>query len=110
MIRNPTLVFEKAEEMAQTFRQRIAQAEAMARADMLRFQPKSGFSCLTLSSTKFLNCCVGIFIEENRIGYATTKYRFFGDQLSCFSFAGEVGKLFFFFLILRHASPTSMSF
>nr|GMC69765.1 30S ribosomal protein S1, chloroplastic [Ipomoea batatas] len=40
MIRNPTLVFEKAEEMAQTFRQRIAQAEAMARADMLRFQPK----------------------------------------------------------------------
>ncbi|XP_063939403.1 small ribosomal subunit protein bS1c isoform X2 [Daucus carota subsp. sativus] len=31
----------KAEEMAQTFRQRIAQAEAMARADMLRFQPES---------------------------------------------------------------------
>lgn len=26
--------------MAQTFRQRIAQAEAMARADMLRFQPE----------------------------------------------------------------------
>ena len=25
--------------MAQTFRQRIAQVEAMARADMLRFQP-----------------------------------------------------------------------
>ncbi|KAL5700750.1 ribosomal 40S subunit protein S1B [Ranunculus cassubicifolius] len=46
MIRNPKLVFEKAEEMAQTFRQRIAQAEAMARADMLRFQPESG---LTLS-------------------------------------------------------------
>ncbi|GMJ05421.1 plastid ribosomal protein S1, ribosomal protein S1 [Hibiscus trionum] len=44
MIRNPTLVFEKAEEMAQTFRQRIAQAEAMARADMLRFQPESGLS------------------------------------------------------------------
>ncbi|PIA60907.1 hypothetical protein AQUCO_00300434v1 [Aquilegia coerulea] len=40
MIRNPKLVFEKAEEMAQTFRQRIAQAEAMARADMLRFQPE----------------------------------------------------------------------
>ncbi|GMJ02135.1 plastid ribosomal protein S1, ribosomal protein S1 [Hibiscus trionum] len=51
MIRNPTLVFEKAEEMAQTFRQRIAQAEAMARADMLRFQPKSG---LTLSSDGIL--------------------------------------------------------
>ncbi|KAJ6982488.1 30S ribosomal protein S1 [Populus alba x Populus x berolinensis] len=47
MIRNPKLVFEKAEEMARTFRQRIAQAEAMARADMLRFQPESG---LTLSS------------------------------------------------------------
>ncbi|KAJ6324722.1 hypothetical protein OIU76_011922 [Salix suchowensis] len=47
MIRNPKLVFEKAEEMAQTFRQRIAQAEAMARADTLRFQPESG---LTLSS------------------------------------------------------------
>lgn len=44
MIRNPTLVFEKAEEMAQTFRQRIAQAEAMARADMLRFQPESGLT------------------------------------------------------------------
>ncbi|XP_022742173.1 30S ribosomal protein S1, chloroplastic-like isoform X1 [Durio zibethinus] len=51
MIRNPTLVFEKAEEMAQTFRQRIAQAEAMARADMLRFQPESGF---TLSSDGIL--------------------------------------------------------
>ncbi|XP_061370464.1 small ribosomal subunit protein bS1c-like [Gastrolobium bilobum] len=51
MIRNPDLVFEKAEEMAQTFRQRIAQAEAMARADMLRFQPESG---LTLSSDGIL--------------------------------------------------------
>ncbi|KAL0376323.1 UNVERIFIED_CONTAM: 30S ribosomal protein S1, chloroplastic [Sesamum calycinum] len=51
MIRNPKLVFEKAEEMAQTFRQRIAQAEAMARADMLRFQPQSG---LTLSSEGIL--------------------------------------------------------
>lgn len=47
MIRNPTLVYEKADQMAQTFRQRIAQAEAMARADMLRFQPEGG---LTLSS------------------------------------------------------------
>ncbi|KAJ4764402.1 30S ribosomal protein S1 [Rhynchospora pubera] len=44
MIRNPTIVFEKADEMAQIFRQRIAQAEAMARADMLRFQPESGLS------------------------------------------------------------------
>ncbi|KAF3778095.1 30S ribosomal protein S1 [Nymphaea thermarum] len=51
MIRNPKLVFEKADEMAQTFRQRIAQAEAMARADMLRFQPESG---LTLSSDGIL--------------------------------------------------------
>ena len=33
-------VWLQAEEMAQTFRQRIAQAEAMARADMLRFQPE----------------------------------------------------------------------
>ncbi|KAG5555350.1 hypothetical protein RHGRI_012777 [Rhododendron griersonianum] len=44
MVRNPELVFAKAEEMAQTFRQRIAQAEAMARADMLRFQPESGLN------------------------------------------------------------------
>ncbi|CAK8531505.1 unnamed protein product [Lathyrus sativus] len=51
MIRNPALVFEKADEMAQTFRQRIAQAEAMARADMLRFQPESG---LTLTSDGIL--------------------------------------------------------
>ncbi|GKV06815.1 hypothetical protein SLEP1_g18651 [Rubroshorea leprosula] len=51
MIRNPKLVFEKAEEMAQTFRQRIAQAEAMVRADMLTFQPESG---LTLSSDGIL--------------------------------------------------------
>ncbi|KAJ4968041.1 hypothetical protein NE237_014742 [Protea cynaroides] len=51
MIRNPELVFEKAEDMARTFRQRIAQAEAMARADMLRFQPESG---LTLSSDGIL--------------------------------------------------------
>ncbi|KAL9237581.1 hypothetical protein vseg_012111 [Gypsophila vaccaria] len=51
MIRNPKLVFEKAEEMAQTFRQRIEQAEAMARADMLRFQPESG---LTLSADGIL--------------------------------------------------------
>jgi len=46
MIRNPKLVFEKADGMAQIFRQRISPAEAMARADMLRFQPESG---LTLS-------------------------------------------------------------
>ncbi|PWA86819.1 30S ribosomal protein S1 protein [Artemisia annua] len=51
MIRNPKLVFEKAEEMAQTFRQRIAEAEAMARADMLKFQPESG---VTLNSDGML--------------------------------------------------------
>ncbi|KAH0704973.1 hypothetical protein KY290_009689 [Solanum tuberosum] len=51
MIRNPKLVFEKAEEMAQTFRQRISQAEAMARADILKFQPESG---LTLNSDGIL--------------------------------------------------------
>ncbi|WOL00273.1 30S ribosomal protein S1, chloroplastic-like [Canna indica] len=44
MIRNPKLVFEKADEMAHVFRQRIAQAEAMARADLLRFQPESSLS------------------------------------------------------------------
>jgi small subunit ribosomal protein S1 len=53
MIRNPKLVFEKAEEMAQIFRQRIAQAEPMARADMLRFQTESQ-SPLTLSSEGIL--------------------------------------------------------
>ncbi|KAE9609988.1 putative nucleic acid-binding protein [Lupinus albus] len=46
MIRNPKLVFEKAEEMAQTFRQRIAEVEAMARANMLN----SSVSGLTVSS------------------------------------------------------------
>ncbi|KAK9288120.1 hypothetical protein L1049_016568 [Liquidambar formosana] len=51
MIRDPKLVFEKAEEMAQTFRQRIAQAEAMALADMQNFRPESG---LTLSSEGIL--------------------------------------------------------
>ncbi|WOG83459.1 hypothetical protein DCAR_0102634 [Daucus carota subsp. sativus] len=45
MIRNPKLVFEKAEEMGQIFRERIAQAEAMARADMLRLQPESRLLC-----------------------------------------------------------------
>ncbi|XP_039038521.1 30S ribosomal protein S1, chloroplastic-like [Hibiscus syriacus] len=44
MIRNPTLVFEKAKEMAETFRQRTAQAEAMAHANILRFQPESGLT------------------------------------------------------------------
>ncbi|KAG8372833.1 hypothetical protein BUALT_Bualt12G0108100 [Buddleja alternifolia] len=61
MIRNPKLVFEKAEEMAQTFRQRIAQAEAMARADMLRFQPESG---LTLSSEGILGPLTSELPEE----------------------------------------------
>lgn len=38
--------------MAQTFRQRIAYAEAMARADMLKFQPEVLHSDLSL---RFLN-------------------------------------------------------
>ncbi|KAL4014971.1 hypothetical protein IC575_027193 [Cucumis melo] len=39
MIHNPKLVFHKADEMAEMFRQRIAQAEAMARAgDLPGFQ------------------------------------------------------------------------
>lgn len=42
MIHNPKLVFEKADEMAQIFRQRIAQAETMARAGLLGFQLESG--------------------------------------------------------------------
>ncbi|CAA6668917.1 unnamed protein product [Spirodela intermedia] len=37
MIHNPKLVYQRAEEMAHIFLQRIAQAEAMARADILRF-------------------------------------------------------------------------
>ncbi|QCD80108.1 30S ribosomal protein S1, chloroplastic [Vigna unguiculata] len=61
MIRNPKVVFEKAEEMAQTFRQRIAQAEAMARADMLRFQPESG---LTLSGDGILGQFTSDLPEE----------------------------------------------
>jgi len=61
MIRNPKLVFEKAEEMAQTFRQRIAQAEAMARADMLRFQPESG---LTISGDGILGPFTSDLPEE----------------------------------------------
>jgi small subunit ribosomal protein S1 len=38
MLRNPALVYEKADEMAKTFRQRVAQAEAAARAEELRLQ------------------------------------------------------------------------
>lgn len=60
MIRNPTLVYEKADQMAQTFRQRIAQAEAMARADMLRFQPEGG---LTLSSDGVLES-TGLRVDD----------------------------------------------
>jgi len=39
--------------MAQTFRQRIAQAEAMARADMLRFQPEVSTALLFLQNSEF---------------------------------------------------------
>lgn len=47
--------------MAQTFRQRIAQAEAMARADMLRFQPEviPQYSIFCLSSI-YLDVNVGM--------------------------------------------------
>jgi len=38
--------------MAQTFRQRIAQAEAMARADMLRFQPEVSMGLLFLQNSE----------------------------------------------------------
>ncbi|KAG0553784.1 hypothetical protein M758_12G039800 [Ceratodon purpureus] len=43
MLRNPQLVYEKADEMAKTFRQRVAQAEAAARAEELRLQQEGGF-------------------------------------------------------------------
>ncbi|CAM6091908.1 unnamed protein product [Calypogeia fissa] len=43
MLRNPALVYEKADEMAKTFRQRVAQAEAAARAEELRLQKEGGF-------------------------------------------------------------------
>eukprot|EP00249_Psilotum_nudum_P005798 c19221_g1_i1 orf=111-1373(+) len=43
MLRNPALVYEKAEEMAQTFRRRISQVEAMARAEVLRMQQEETF-------------------------------------------------------------------
>jgi small subunit ribosomal protein S1 len=43
MLRNPQLVYEKADEMAKTFRQRVAQAEAAARAEELRLQQGTGF-------------------------------------------------------------------
>jgi len=33
MLRNPALVFEKAEEMGRTFRERVAAAEAAAQAE-----------------------------------------------------------------------------
>ncbi|KAJ7547574.1 hypothetical protein O6H91_08G092800 [Diphasiastrum complanatum] len=41
MLRNPALVFEKAEEMAMSFRQRVAQAEAAARAEEAQFEDGS---------------------------------------------------------------------
>lgn len=42
--------------MAQTFRQRIAQAEAMARADMLRFQPEVFICSCILVHSYFKRC------------------------------------------------------
>ena len=38
MLRNPALVFEKADEMAATFKERIAAAEAAARAEEERLK------------------------------------------------------------------------
>lgn len=49
--------------MAQTFRQRIAQAEAMARADMLRFQPE----VLVQYLVQLSNMKIRIF-NQNRLG------------------------------------------
>ena len=42
MIRNPALVFEKAEEMAAQFRERVAAAEAAARLEEARMQEMRG--------------------------------------------------------------------
>lgn len=42
MLRNPSLVYESAEEMAQAFRQRVAQAEAAARAEEMRMNQEGG--------------------------------------------------------------------
>ncbi|KAM0948423.1 putative nucleic acid-binding, RNA-binding domain, S1 [Dioscorea sansibarensis] len=44
MIRNPKLVFEKADEIAQLFMQRIAQAEAMSQEDGLKYQTEVLFN------------------------------------------------------------------
>ncbi|OAE32616.1 hypothetical protein AXG93_3515s1000 [Marchantia polymorpha subsp. ruderalis] len=50
MLRNPALVYEKADEMAKTFRQRVAQAEAAARAEELRLQKEGGFGLRDLAA------------------------------------------------------------
>lgn len=65
IIRSPTFLYEKFDQMAQTFRQRIAQVEAMAHVDMLKFQPEGG---LTLSSNGVLESKIlhvyGIYLED----------------------------------------------
>ncbi|KAG5092152.1 hypothetical protein JHK82_050930 [Glycine max] len=55
---SPMNFITEAEEMAQTFRQRIAQVEAMARADMLR---QSG---LTIKDDEILGPFTSYFPEE----------------------------------------------
>ncbi|KAL3695217.1 hypothetical protein R1sor_009293 [Riccia sorocarpa] len=50
MLRNPALVYEMADEMAKTFRQRVAQAEAAARAEELRLQKEGGFGLKDLAA------------------------------------------------------------
>ncbi|KAL3680055.1 hypothetical protein R1sor_023011 [Riccia sorocarpa] len=50
MLRNPALVYEMADEMAKTFRQRVAQAEAAARAEELRLQKEGGFGLRDLAA------------------------------------------------------------
>ena len=61
------ILFIQAEEMAQTFRQRIAQAEAMARADMLRFQPEvhaNAIMCLHFGQTLRTSSSNHAFVVE----------------------------------------------
>ena len=46
MLRDPQLVFEKADEMAATFRERVAAAEAAARAEEAALSPDEGVAAV----------------------------------------------------------------
>lgn len=59
--------------MAQTFRQRIAQAEAMARADMLRFQPEVQIHYSFTIQLKHIDQTKGVRLRHS------TRYHRFGS-------------------------------